>query len=349
MLHNALLSRCLPLVMILLSIPAQALSETVLRYTDHEPYGGMRTLLIKTVFFAAIEKESQGRLKIDAHWNGELATSYAALKTLGEGKKADIGIVVPEYTPEALPLHQIFKSFPVGPGLGGKQVEFFRRVFSELPAFSEELKKNNLVNLQFFLGYPAGFFSAKPLQTLADLKGETWRTASFWHKGFLKNAGATPVTMPWTPAIAEALGNSKLSGLIVNLDSGYDLKAHHVAPHLLFSPSLWLGHVYLLVMNQETWNGLEKQDQQAIQRAAASTLTNMGTVLDSSVVSLVKKMEDEGVTVRYLSHEEQMAWQADSHYSEVQTTWAAEQKKQGVKGAAETIRAVTPILDSVMR
>lgn len=340
---------CLTLLITLPGFSGQAASETVLRYTDHEPYGGMRTMLIKNVFFAAIEKESQGRLKIEAHWNGERSTSYGALSTISEGKKADIGIVVPEYTPKELPLHQVFKSFPLGPDQGSKQVEFFQRVFNDVPVFNEELRKNNLVNLQFFLGYPAGFFSTKPLQNLSELKGETWRTASFWHYAFLNNAGAKSVTMPWNPAITEALHNGKLSGLIVNLDSGYDLQAHKVAPHIVFSPSLWLGHVYLLVMNQDTWNRLDKQDQQAIQRAAAFTEKNMGSLLDSSIVSLVKKMKDEGATVRYLSHQEQMSWQTESRFSQVQTQWAAEQEKQGVKGAEEAIHAVAPILAEVMR
>ena len=65
---------CLALLVTLPGFSGQAASETVLRYTDHEPYGGMRTMLIKNVFFAAIEKESQGRLKIEAHWNGERST-----------------------------------------------------------------------------------------------------------------------------------------------------------------------------------------------------------------------------------------------------------------------------------
>lgn len=54
-------------------------AEKILRYTDHEPYGGMRTQIIKEIFFAEIEKESQGRLKIEPHWNGETAISYDAL------------------------------------------------------------------------------------------------------------------------------------------------------------------------------------------------------------------------------------------------------------------------------
>jgi TRAP-type C4-dicarboxylate transport system substrate-binding protein len=349
MLHKRFFTLCIPLFAALSGFPGQVSGATVLRYTDHEPYGGMRTTLIKNVFFAAIEKESQGRLKIDAHWNGELSTSYAALSTLSEGKKADMGIVVPEYTPKELPLHQIFKGFPVGPAQGDRQAAFFQRVFKEVPAFNDELKKNNLVNLQFFLGYPAGFFSVKPLQTLSDLKGETWRTASFWHSAFLNNAGAMPVAMPWNPAIAQALGNGKLSGLIVNLDSGYDLQAHKVAPNVLFSPTLWLGHVYLLAINKDTWNRLDKRDQRAIQRAAEQTQKSMGALLDNSIISLVKKMRDEGVRVRYLSHEEQTAWQVMSRFSGVQNEWVAEQEKQGVKGAAATLRAVAPILDDAIR
>lgn len=137
--------------------PTVASADRTLRYTDHEPYGNMRTRLIKETFFRAIEQESLGRLKIDAHWNGELSTSYDALKTIGRGSVADMGIVVPEYTPEQLPRHQIFKSFPLGPGRGEAQVNAFQRIFREYRQFGRELENNNLVNLQFFLGYPVGF------------------------------------------------------------------------------------------------------------------------------------------------------------------------------------------------
>lgn len=132
-------------------------AQTVLRYTDHEPYGNMRTRAINEIFFHAVERESQRKVKIEAHWGGELSTSYDALSTIAEGKKADMGIVVPEYSPAQLPLHQIFKSFPVGPDTGAAQVAFFKHLFLQNPQFSRELNDNKLINLQFFLGYPAGF------------------------------------------------------------------------------------------------------------------------------------------------------------------------------------------------
>ena len=110
-----------------------------LTYSDHEPLGGMRTRFIKDIFFAAIEKESNGRLKIEAHWDGKLAAGYDALRLVGEGRIADMAIVVPEYVAKELPLHQIFKSFPVGP-TGNRQVAFFRQVYETIPEFAAELK-----------------------------------------------------------------------------------------------------------------------------------------------------------------------------------------------------------------
>jgi TRAP-type C4-dicarboxylate transport system substrate-binding protein len=105
------------LVMILAAflLPATASAEKTLRYSNHEPLGGMRTKFIKDVFFAAIEKESNGRLKIADHWDSALATGYDALTVLGEGTVADIGIVVPEYKSDKLPLHQISKASPWAP------------------------------------------------------------------------------------------------------------------------------------------------------------------------------------------------------------------------------------------
>ncbi|MEG2569413.1 MAG: hypothetical protein RSA84_24710, partial [Acinetobacter sp.] len=235
------------LALVVLPIAA-AHAETVLRYTDHEPYGNMRTQAIKTIFFTAIEKESQGRLRIDAHWNGELSSSYNALHTVQEGEKADIGIVVPEYTPDKLPLFQMFKSFPLGPDSGEKQVQFFARVFNDIPQFNAELADNNLVSLQFFLGYPAAFFSTSPNLTLNALQGSKWRTASFWHQAYLENAGGQVVKMPWNEQITQALKTGSLNGLLVNLDSGNDIHAQQVAKYIQLSQQLWLGHVYLLTM-----------------------------------------------------------------------------------------------------
>lgn len=331
------------LALISLTSPTQA--ETVLRYTDHEPLGNMRTKLINDVFFAAIEQESHGRLRVEPHWNGELSVSYDALKTVSEGKIADMGIVVPEYTAEQLPLHQIFKSFPLGPDNGDKQVKFFHKTFSQLPQFSAELAANNLVNLQFFVGYPAAFFSTDPNLKFDHLNNTTWRTASFWHQAYLENAGANVVKMPWNEQITDALSSGKLNGLLVNLDSGDDIKAWQAAKEIRVSPRLWMGHVYLLAMNKQRWESLSSEDKAAIQRAAAHTEKTLGITLDSSLKNMSEAMEQHGAHVRTLTNEELRTWQQTSRYQQVQADWVAKQKAKGVVNADTTLKAVTTLLD----
>jgi TRAP-type C4-dicarboxylate transport system substrate-binding protein len=334
---------CLALGLFSITQPTKA--ETVLRYTDHEPLGNMRTKIINDVFFAAIEQESQGRLRIEPHWNGELSVSYDALKTIGDGKSADMGIVVPEYTAKQLPLHQIFKSFPLGPDNGEKQVAFFRQVFSELPQFSAELAANNLVNLQFFVGYPAAFFTTDPNLQIDKLSGTTWRTASFWHQAYLENAGATVVKLPWNEGITDALRRGKLNGLLVNLDSGDDIKAWQAAKEIRVSPRLWLGHVYLLAINKQRWESLSQEDKEAIRRAAARTEKIMGITLDNSLQQLTEVMKQRGAHITPLTNDELQAWQQASRYQQVQTDWVKQQQANGISNVDGTLKAVTDLLE----
>lgn len=305
-----------------------AATPKILRYSDHEPLGGMRTRFIKDVFFAAIEKESAGRLKIEEHWDSQVATGYKALHVVGKDSAADMAIVVPEYTASELPLHQLFKSFPIGP-TGNKQVNFFRRVYAEIPAFPAELHQANVVNLFFGTGYPVAFFSTKPLKTLTHIKGGRWRSASFWHADFLRNAGATPVSMPWGPGIYQALQAKTLDGLMVNVDGGYMLKVPEAAPNVLLSKDLWMGHVYLLVMNKDTWNELATADKEAIQRAAETAYQTLGTVMDRSFDAQVADLKKAGARVRILKTKELGQWKVATQYVEVQAAWAKQQEAKG--------------------
>jgi TRAP-type C4-dicarboxylate transport system substrate-binding protein len=338
------------LVMILAAflLPATASAETILRYSDHEPLGGMRTKFIKEVFFAAIEKESNGRLKIEGHWDAKLSSGYDALRVVGNGGVTDMAIVVPEYASNELPLHQIFKSFPTGPN-GEKQLSFFCRVYADIPDFSAELTKNNVVEMLFGTGYPVAFFSTKPLNALEEIKGNKWRSASFWHQDFLRNAGAIPVSMPWGEEIYKALKARTLDGLMVNVDSGYMLKVHETAPNVLLSKDLWLGHLYLLVMNRATWNGLAKEDKEVIQRAAEIAYKALGSVMDSNFDAMVDDMRRDGVKVRLLEHKELDAWKTATKYQEVQAAWVKEQEGKGMKDTGPVLSKVRSIMNNIMK
>ncbi|RAI01024.1 ABC transporter substrate-binding protein [Acuticoccus sediminis] len=324
---------------------SQAMAQTtprLLTFSDHQPLEGMRTRFLKEVVFPAIEEESNGRLKIEDHWNGDIAAAYDALGAVSNGT-ADLATVVPEYTAKELPLHQIFKSFVKGP-VDGQQSEFFQQVYAEVPAFPKELDKNNIVQIFFGTGYPVAFFRNAPMTSLDDLKGGKWRSASFWHLDYLKNAGATPVKMHWGPEIPAALKDGTLDGLMVNVDSGYNLNVHDSAPNVLASKDLWLGHVYILAMNKDVWNGLAQEDKEAIQRAAQKSYQPLGPVMADSFDTQLDELREAGASVRTLSMDEVDQFVTATRYEEVQAAWAEEQKKQGVTDATSVIGQVASIM-----
>ena len=304
-----------------------ASAETVLRYSDHQPLDGMRTKFLSEVFFPAIERESQGRLRVEAQWNGEVAAAYDAFGAVAVGSATDMATTVPEYTAKELPLHQLFKSFLVGPA-GDEQVELFRRVYREIPEFSEELDRNNLVPVFLGTGYPVAFFSTEPMSSLPGVAGGAWRSASFWHLDFLENAGATPVRMHWGQEVYDALRDGTLDGLMVNVDSGNDLKVYDHAPNVLLSRNLWLGHLYPVVMNKSVWAALPHKDQQAIARAAEYSYRQLGEVMDRSLEAEVQELTAQGATVRTLEPAEIEAFATATKYEEVQDDWAREQEAE---------------------
>lgn len=321
-------------------------SPRVLKFSDHEPLGGMRTRFLKEVVFPAIDRESNGRLVIEDNWDGKVAKAYDALGAVSKSGGPDMATVVPEYTAKELPLHQIFKSFSNGP-VGGAQIDFFNRVYAEVPAFPVELEKNNIVQLFFGTGYPVAFFSTAPLADLDGLKGGKWRSASFWHLDFLKNAGATPVTMHWGPEIYEALKAKTLDGLMVNVDSGYMLDVHKAAPNVLVSRDLWLGHVYILAMNKQVWDGLATEDRDAIRRAATRSYASLGEVMTASFNKQLDDLRQAGANVRILDTEEVQRWAVTTRYREVQSKWAEAQKSSGID-AVSPLAKVTAIMDDML-
>jgi len=317
----------------------------VLTYSDHQPSDRMRTRFLNEVLFAAIEDESNGRIKIEAHWDGQLAEAYDALAAVSSGK-TDMATTVPEYTSAALPLHQIFKSFPLGP-TSSQQIAFFRKVYQEIPAFTDELAENNVVPIFFGTGYPVAFFGRQPLEDLNQLSGDKWRSASFWHLDFLKNAGAIPVRMHWGQEVYDALMSGEIDGLMVNVDSGYFLNVHDVAPFVLVSKSLWLGHIYPVTMNKSTWENLSFEDKQAIQRATSKAYKALGKVMEQSYQSQLEKLKEAGARIRELDSKELLQFQQQTSYESVQEDWASLQEKAGVSKAKSVIAKVKALMDEM--
>ena len=308
-----------------ITCPAYA-EGRVLIYSDHEPLGNMRTTFLHEILFPNIAKESGGRLTIEEHWNSELSTGYDALNKTKTGE-IDLAVIVPEYDSVNLPLHQLFKSFPIGPS-GNEQADFFRSIYRDMPDLKAELEKQNLVPVYVAMGYPVAFYSTRPIQTVTNLEGRKWRSASFWHKDQLKNVGATPVTIPWGEQVYSALQDDQLDGLMVNIDSGFDINAQKIAPYILTSKKLWLGHIYIIAFNKNVWDSLSKKEKKSIRKAAAESYKVMGSFADSAFDEQIEALKNDGADVRFLTDKEILDWKQATRFDEIQARWISEKDSQ---------------------
>lgn len=312
-----------------------AAAQTVLRYSDHEPYGNMRTRFINDVFFKHVEAESGGRIKIEPHWGGSIAQAHDELQALADGK-TDIIVAVPEYSAEQLPLNQLFKGFMIGP-LATNKYKLCAASTPTSPNSPPNYQKNGATPLIIATGYPVAFFSVKPLQTLDDIKGQTWRTASFWHRAFLKNAGAIPTNSRWGEETYAKLKNGEIHGLMVNIDSAIDIKAYEHAPYALVSRDFWLGHIYPVVISNPKWASLNEEDKAAITRAADKSYAELGKIMDENYAQILKTAQEKGVTLRELTPAEVAAWGEASDYRAELDRWAQEQEQNGTVGATAVL------------
>ncbi len=151
-------------------------SKIVIKYSDSDPPGGMRTDFIADYFLPEIEKLSEGRVEFQDFWGGALLGPPEALKGINDGI-TDMGFLFPEFFPEQLPLHQIFKLFPVGPGSWKAQRWIYETAYEEIPELKEELAKWNQMPLFTTAGLPGTFTSSYKVEAIEDLEGKKWRTS----------------------------------------------------------------------------------------------------------------------------------------------------------------------------
>lgn len=155
--------------------------------------------------------------------------------------------------------------------------------------------------------------------------------------------------MRWGEPTYNALKTGAIDGMMQNVDSGYDLKAYQYAPNVLISKELWLGHLYILAMNEKTWDKLSTADQAAIQRAAQTAYQSLGAVMDRSFNTQIDDLRNVGATVRILKPQEVAQWQTTTRYRDAQDKWVKEQKAKGVNEAGTVMKQVNAIMDETMK
>jgi TRAP-type C4-dicarboxylate transport system substrate-binding protein len=332
---------------VLLIVPALLQAQTInIKYSDHDPPGGMRTKFIKEVWLDEIVKQTGGKVKVQDFWGGALMSSKEILKGIGDGV-TQMGFFYPGHYPTELVSFTILKLFPRGPAKFENMAWLYHRMVEEIPEFGAEMKKANQMTLVYTAGLPGAFTSKKPLTKLDDIKGQKWRAGDKWALKFLKNAGSTPVSVPWGD-VYMALQTGTIDGCFTNYDGLHMMKFDEVASNLLISKELWYAMPFVHNVNLTFWNGLPKDIQSGIRKASQIAEQKFAKVYEESFDTILQKQKKAGFKVTTMSKEDILKWENKTELDAMQQEWIKEAEAAGLKTASKVMERMRVLLQQAI-
>jgi len=335
-------------VFVIFFVNAISEGKTILiKYSDHDPPGGMRTQFLKEVWLPEVVKQTGGKVKIHDFWGGALLSSKEILKGIGDGV-TNMGFVYPGHYPGQLVAFTIFKLFPRGPGKFQNMVWFYRKVYEEILGFKAELKKVNQMTLLFTAGLPGAFTGKKRLSSLDDIKGDKWRAGDKWALRYLKNAGAVPVSVPWDDTYM-ALQTGTIDGCFTNYDGLHMMKFDEAAPNLLVSKELWFAMPFIHNVNLDFWNGLPRDTQEGILKACEIAEQKFAKTYEEAFDKVMAEQKAAGYKVTVMSEEDVLKWENAGELEKMQERWVQEAVAAGLKTAPSVLEKMRSLHKQAMQ
>ena len=161
----------------------------------------------------AVEKETNGRIKIKRFWMQSLVRQPEMLKALQTGI-IDIGYICSTYYPSNFPLYMMVDN------VGNCTEDYGAVILSVLdtidhqPDLKEEFKKENVQMVYPYLSGLAQIGVKNCFDSFFDIKGKTIRTYGSSGTQLIKNLGANPIFMPYSD-IYEAVQRGTIRGATI--------------------------------------------------------------------------------------------------------------------------------------
>lgn len=321
--------------------------EITLNYSDHDPPSGMRTKFIEEYWFPEIEKETDGKVKINAIYGGGLLSSSEALDGVRDGV-ADMGLIYPDNYPQRMFTYDLFKLFPEAPEDFDSIYNIFDQAMDELPTLRDNLEENNQIPLLITTGLPIVFGSSEKLDSLADLEGGQWRASSRWYLEAIKNVGANPISVPWED-VYMSLETNVIAGVMTNYDGFHMMNFYESAPNIIVGTRLWWSAPFIHTMNKDAWDRLPIDIQEGILRATETAQKEFGNVYQAELEEAIQIQEEAGANVKIADDEDVAMYSDEELFTELRNIWAKEAKeKHGIEDADQYIEDLERIMNEAI-
>lgn len=240
-------------------------------------------------FVADVDRLSGGKLKITVHANGALFKANE-IKRAVQGGQAQIGeIIISGYSNE-------------DPVFGVDSIPFLATSYADSQKLwrasrattEARLGKHGLKILYSVPWPPQGIFSAKPINSAADLKGAKWRAYNPNTSRIAQLVGAQPVTIQ-AAELTQALATGAVNAFMTSAATGYDSKVWEQVKYY-YDVRAWLPK-NLIIVNQKAFDGLDKPTQDALVRAAAEAETRGWKLSEERTKGYLEQLTKNGMRV----------------------------------------------------
>ncbi|SHK48210.1 TRAP-type C4-dicarboxylate transport system, substrate-binding protein [Shimia gijangensis] len=283
-----------------------AFAETTLRFASFEPPVAFLTKNVFTPWAEQVSAASGGTIKVKMFPGGTLGRSPAQQLKLVEDGVADIGWVIPGYTPGRFDEGTVGElPFLVQSSEAGSNAMW--KLYED-GLLQGDYKKFKMIGI--FTSYPNFVVSTKPVVKPSDMSGLSFRAPGPTLLSALEALGSVPVGGITGPTIAESMSRGLIDGTLSQWGAVSTFRIGEVAEHYLQAP---LGATAMLVvMNKDKYDSLPDEAKAAIDAHSGGDFSDLfGKAFDSNVeASGVKEMARDGITVNAAEGELLEEWRA---------------------------------------
>jgi TRAP-type C4-dicarboxylate transport system substrate-binding protein len=270
-----------------------ALAQTVLSASSWVPPTHSLTKGVLVPWTQEVERVTQGRVKFNV-----LPKAPMAAPSTFDGVRdglVDVSYVTASYTPA----RHILPKMPELTG-GGSTAEINSVAYSRIhwKYFQQAGEYKGVKLLAVFTHGPGQMFTVKKqVNSLADLAGMKIRVGGGISEELGKALGASPFVKP-APESYELLSSGVADGTFFPSESIKSFKLDKVIKYATFFPGGFYGSAFGFFMNEEKWNKLSKQDQDAILSISGEKLARMaGKSWDAADKEGLDAMKAAGVVI----------------------------------------------------
>lgn len=254
----------------------------------------MTSLLIP--WMDKVEKDSNGKVEFELFAGGELVALGQEFDALNAGT-IDVALpIMPLYDPSRFPLSEV-TMLP----LAETSMETFNKAFADLiygdfqfeggETFSESEFTSNKLKVWAMNGGSAYVLSTTGtnVDSIEDIQGLRIRTGSRLNELYVKNVGATPISMPQTDGY-DALSRGTIDGTLMAVGDWGGWGYQELFKYVL--EGAYIGHFSAVFgMQEEKWNSLPADVQEVLDNAAQEL--QLGIEQHEKMLAEEKKVYDE--------------------------------------------------------